>query len=95
MQWVEGCSEASPISIDPCEVPEGAELWLSKLPTQQLLLVVLTSAPIIGIGAVDNIAFLFAEGKGKFSDLHGEWLVGLEALAEEDDMSIGGPGTIT
>jgi hypothetical protein len=89
MQWVDGCSKASPISTDPCEVP-GAELWLSKLPMRHILLV---CAPMIGIGELDLVVML-KTASGGLCDLYGEWF-GLEGLAEEDDTSIGGPDTTT
>ena len=85
MQWVDGCSK----DIDPCEVP-GAEPWFSKLSIRYRLLV---AVPMIGIGALD-VSVILTNAWGGDPVLYGEWL-GLEALAEEDDTSIGGPDTRT
>lgn len=46
---------------------------------------------MIGKGAVETVATV---ALGGLSDLYGKWL-GLEALAEEDGTSIGGPETST
>lgn len=88
MLWVEGCSKASPISIDPSEVPDGAELWLPKLPKPQVFF---TTVPVIGIGLLN---WLLTNVLGEFPDLLGEQR-GPDALADEDDTSMGGPGTRT
>lgn len=85
MPCVDGCSRASPISMDPSEVP-----GLSRLPMKHMLLFV---GPIIGIGAV-NVVLLAIDVLGGLLDLYGMWL-GLDILAEEDDNSIGGPETRT
>lgn len=90
MQSVDGCSEASPISMDPCKVPEGAELRFSNLLTEPDLLF---PAPIIGTGAL-NDELIIPYFVGGLPGLEGKWL-SLGALDEEVDASTGGPDTKT
>ena len=52
---------------------------------------VLLAARVIGMGALDTVARDALEG---LSDLYGKWL-GLEALVEVYDASMGGPETRT
>jgi hypothetical protein len=48
---------------------------------------------MIGTGELDLVVML-KTASGRLCDLYGEW-VGLEGLAEGDDISIGGPDTTT
>lgn len=85
MQSVDGCSRASTISVDPCEVP-GAELWLSKLSIRPTMA---ADSLIIGIGAL-KLGFELPAGCKGLPDFDGK----LETEAEED-ASIGGLETRT
>lgn len=86
MESLDGCSKPPGASMDPCEVPEGTEDWLSMISMQDGYLI---DGPTIGTGALDIELRPKDVGNGS-SDLIGDGL-GLHMLGEVAEASEGGP----
>lgn len=87
---LDGCSKPSTVSMDPGDIPVGAEDWLSTVSMEHGYPI---DGPRIGIGVLD--LELILEDTGSGSSALVEEKLGFDLLGKEDLTSKGGPDTRT